>query len=327
MRDGQRQAPLIIAHRGASGYLPEHTLEAKALAYGLGADYLEQDVVVSRDDRLIVLHDIHLDRVTDVAAVFPGRARDDGRYYVRDFDLDELRQLRVWERFSDTAGQQAVFPGRFPARTGRFRLNTLDEELAMVVGLNRATGRRVGVYPEIKSPAWHHAEGVDSAALVLEVLAAHGFRDPADPVFVQCFDAAELRRIREELGTPLPLVQLLGDNSWRESATDYDYLQTAEGLAEVAEYADGCGPWIRQLYTREPIAGEPVTTGFVARAHAAGLVVHPYTFRADAVDEGFANFAAQVRWCVRELAVDGLFTDFPDRARAALRDPVAEQGT
>lgn len=313
-----KSAPLIIAHRGASGYLPEHTLEAKALAYGQGADYLEQDVVVSRDDRLIVLHDIHLDRVTNVADVFPGRARADGRFYVRDFDLAELRTLQVWERFSDTAGLTPVFPQRFPPQSGRFRLNTLDEEIAMVRGLNRATGRNIGIYPEIKRPAWHHAEGVDSAALVLEVLAGFGYRDRDDAVFLQCFDAQELRRVRTALGCRLRLVQLLADNSWGESATDYEYLQSAAGLAEVARYADGCGPWVRQLYSLEPIGGEPVSTGFVARAHDAGLLVHPYTFRADAVDDGFPDFAAEVRWCVGELAVDGLFTDFPDRARAAI---------
>ncbi|MDZ7643634.1 MAG: glycerophosphodiester phosphodiesterase [Woeseiaceae bacterium] len=223
-------APLIIAHRGASGYLPEHTLEAKALAYGLGADYLEQDVVVTRDDRLVVLHDIHLDRVTNVASVYPSRARDDGRYYARDFDLAELQTLLVWERFSDTAGEIPVFPERFPARAGTFRVASLDDELTMIRGLNRATGRTVGIYPEIKSPAWHHDAGVDSAALLLDLLARHGYREASDPAFVQCFDAGELRRIRVDLGCRLPLVQLAGDDAWQESATDYAALLTPRAL-------------------------------------------------------------------------------------------------
>ncbi len=107
---------LVIAHRGASGYLPEHTLEAKALAYGMGADYLEQDVVATRDDELVVIHDIHLDRVSNVAEKFPRRKRDDGRYYVRDFDLAEIRTLRAWERRNDD-GISPVFRSAF--RQGR----------------------------------------------------------------------------------------------------------------------------------------------------------------------------------------------------------------
>ena len=106
--------PLIIAHRGASGYLPEHTLAAKILAFEMGADFLEQDIVASRDDELIVLHDVLLDRVSDVATKFPGRHRDDGRYYVRDFDLDEIRTLSAWERMN--ADGTAVYPGRYPAQ-------------------------------------------------------------------------------------------------------------------------------------------------------------------------------------------------------------------
>ena len=138
----------VIAHRGASGYLPEHTLPAKALAHAMGADFLEQDVVASRDGELIVLHDIHLDRVTDVAKRFPARARKDGRFYALDFDLAELRQLRVHERVA--ADGKPVYPGRFPVTAGRFALHTFDEELAFIRGLNETTGRNAGVYPEIK---------------------------------------------------------------------------------------------------------------------------------------------------------------------------------
>lgn len=323
MTAGVKPRPLIIAHRGACGYLPEHTLEAKALAYGLGADYLEQDVVVSRDDELIVSHDIHLDRVSNVADVFPGRQRADGRFYVRDFDLAELRELAVWERFSDSAGRQPVFPGRFPARSGRFAMASLDDELTMISGLNRASGRAVGIYPEVKAPAWHQQEGVDAAALLIKALARHGYQNREDPVFLQCFDARELRRIREKLGCRLTLVQLIADNSWGESDTDYDYLLTPKGLKEVAEYADAIGPWLRQLYTLEPIDGAPVSSGVVSRAQAAGLQVHPYTFRADALEPCFEDFSGMVHWFCDGLGIDGLFTDFPDLAIAALRAPGA----
>jgi glycerophosphoryl diester phosphodiesterase len=316
---------LIIAHRGASGYLPEHTLAAKALAYGMGADYLEQDLVATRDDEVIVSHDIHLDRVTDVAQRFPDRARADGRYYARDLDLAEIRTLSITERLD--AGGYPVFPGRFPAHTGRFRVNTLAEELAFVDGLNRATGRRVGIYPEIKAPAWHREEGVDLAALTLAILSEFGYAGPEAPVFLQCFDWSETQRMRRELGSTLPMIQLIADPAWRESDTDYTYLLTPEGLREVASVADGIGPWLNQLYTIEVIDGCPVATGVVRAAHDAGLAVHPYTFRRDALPDGFTSFDELVEFFLVDLAVDGIFTDFPDLAfRLRDRAPAAGSG-
>jgi glycerophosphoryl diester phosphodiesterase len=309
--------PLIIAHRGASGYLPEHTLEAKALAYGLGADCLEQDVVATRDNELVVLHDIHLDRVTDVAQRFPDRQREDGRYYARDFDLRELRQLNVHERRTED-GRTAVYGQRFPTRSGHFRIPSLREEIEMIQGLNRSTGRQVALYPEVKRPAWHRQEGVDVFVLVLKLLAEYGYRKREDAAWLQCFDPAELKRARKDLGSELRQVQLLGENNWGEAETDYDLLRTPAGLRQVATYADGIGPWLGQLYTLADIDGHPVSTGLASAAHAAGLVVHPYTFRSDDLAPGFGSFAAMVRWFVTELEVDGLFTDFPDRARDAL---------
>jgi glycerophosphoryl diester phosphodiesterase len=313
------EQPLIIAHRGASGYLPEHTQEAKALAYAMGADYLEQDVVASRDDQLIVSHDIHLDRVSDVAARFPDRHRDDGRYYVRDFDLAELRSLNIHERLNDD-GSAAAFSGRFPVDKGQFRIVTLAQEIELIQGLNRSTGGSVGIYPEVKAPAWHHGEGVDIAVLLLEMLDRYGYRSRQDPVFVQCFDADELRRLRQDLDCPLKLVQLIGENGWAESTTDYDALKTPQGLVKVAAVADAIGPWTNQLYTLADIDGHPVSTGLVKAAHRAGLKVHPYTFRADALAPGFDSYAAMVNWFVHELEVDGLFTDFTDRTLRIIRD-------
>jgi glycerophosphoryl diester phosphodiesterase len=303
----------VIAHRGASGYLPEHTLEAKALAYGMGADYLEQDLVVTRDDHLVVLHDIHVETVTDVAGRFPGRARDDGRFYARDFDLAELQSLNVHERRTND-GKTAVFPGRFPTDAGHFSIPSLAEELSMVRGLNKATGRNTGVYPEVKSPAWHMSEGVDISRLLMEELARFGYSEKEDPVYVQCFDATEVVRIREELGCRMKLVQLIGANSWNESDTDYDELITPEGLARVAKVADGIGPWFNHLYKLAEIDGHPVSTGVVASAKSLGLVVHPYTYRADDLPQGFESFAELIEFSIETLQVNGLFTDFPDRA-------------
>lgn len=309
---------LIIAHRGACGYLPEHTLEAKAFAYALGADYIEQDVVATRDDELVVLHDIHLDRVTNVAERFPDRKRKDGRYYARDFDLAEIKLLNVWER-RNADGKTPVFPRRFPTGQGNFRVPTLQEEIMLVQGLNHSTGRNIGIYPEIKSPAWHKTESVDLSALVLQVLDEYGYKNRDDSVFLQCFDATEVRRIREDLGCELKMVQLIGENSWGESDTDYEPLKTAAGLARLAETVEGVGPWIGHLIRMADIDGHPVSTGFVSAAHAAGLQVHPYTFRADELAPGFESLQEMVRWFADELKIDGLFTDFTDIAAAALR--------
>lgn len=303
--------PIVIAHRGASGYLPEHTFPAKALAYAMGADFLEQDVVASRDDELVVLHDIHIDRVSDVAARHPGRARADGRYYVRDFDLAELQDLALSERV-DAEGAP-VYPRRYPPRTGSFRVHTLAEELEFVGELNAASGRHVGVYPEIKRPAWHREEGVDIAPLMLDVLSVHGYETPDDPVYLQCFDEAELVRIRRELGCRLRLVQLIGENSWGESATDYAALQSDKGLRKLARSVDAIGPWIEQCYA--PAESGPKSTGLVEHAHKAGLLVHPYTVRHDSLQPGFADLASLLTFLIDELGVDGLFTDFPDLVR------------
>lgn len=308
--------PLVIAHRGASGYLPEHTLEAKKLAFEMGADYLEQDIVASRDDELLVLHDIHLDRVSDVARKFPGRQRKDGRFYVRDFDLSEIKTLNAWERMN--ADGTAVYPGRYPVQSGDFGFNTLAEELDLVRSLNVEHDRKVGVYPEIKRPAWHKGEGIDIAPLLLAVLAENGYR-ASDPVFVQCFDAAEVKRLRFELDCPFPLVQLIGENSWLEADTDYTALRTPDGIAEVAEYADAIGPHMAHLVDLEAVDGVPVVGKLPVVAREAGLLVHPYTFRADDIPPGFASFDDLVYFFVKGIGVDGLFTDFPDQVHALLK--------
>ena len=312
-----RTGPLVIAHRGASGYLPEHTLAAKALAHGMGADYLEQDVVATRDDELVVLHDIHIDLISDAVERFPGRARADGRWYARDFDLEELRTLRLFERMTPDRSR-TVFPHRYPHRRGHFRIVTFEEEIQFIQNLNRTSGRQVGLYPEIKRPAWHHKEGIDLASRLLEALRLAGFENRADPVYLQCFDAMETRRLRDELGSELRIVQLVADNSWAESATDYDALVTAEGLAGVAEYADGLGPWMNQLYSTGAGGGGLLSTGLAEAAHGHGLAVHPYTFRADALAPGFDRFAEMLHWFAETLLIDGVFTDHPDQALAAL---------
>lgn len=302
--------PIVIAHRGASGYLPEHTLEAKALAYGHGADYLEQDVVASRDGVPVVLHDVYLDAVSDVADRFPGRARDDGRHYVIDFDWAELRLLRLNERRE--ADGTARFPNRFPLIPFDFRIVSLDDEIRFVQGLNRATGRDVGIYPEIKRPDWHRAHGIDLAAAVLELLSRHGYERATHRAYVQCFDGVELERVRRELGSSLRLIRLV------DTVVDRPAEMDRADWQRIAEYADGIGIDYRALVAvgkDDALRATPLH----ALLDALPVEVHAYTFRRE---EARGAFAALLRFFVAEAPIDGLFCDQPDlgvQARAAAR--------
>lgn len=313
--EAKGRAPLVIAHRGASGYLPEHSLAAKALAHAMGADYLEQDVVLTRDGVPIVLHDIHLDTTTDVARRFADRAREDGRYYAIDFTLAEIRQLRLHERSERNAAGEAVavFPGRYPLAPTGLTLPTLAEEIRFIAGLDRSRGRRTGLYIELKSPRFHREAGWDIARQVLAVLEETGYANRPGQVFLQCFDDATLRYLKNDLGTPLPLIQLIAENDWGEDTdADYTRMRTDAGLREVASYAAGIGPWLMQIYRGRGADGEPIVTDLVSRAHKQGLAVHPYTFRRDQLPPGMTNYEELLALFIDTLAVDGLFTDFPD---------------
>jgi glycerophosphoryl diester phosphodiesterase len=264
-----------------------------------------------------VFHDLMLEEVTDVATVYPARRREDGHWYVLDFSFDELQRLTVHERIDPKTGAPA-WPARFHPRGLPLRIPSLDEELAFIRGLNAASGREAGVYTEVKSPAWHRERGKDPSPIVLRTLAAHGYRTRADRAFVQCFDAGELRRLRTDLRCELALVQLIGENAWAEGPDDYDAMRTAAGLREVATYADGVGPWIPHVVAWAAPGAPPVATSFVADAHAAGLVVHPYTFRLDALPANAPDAAAAHRALFELARVDGVFTDFADWTVRAL---------
>lgn len=304
--------PLVIAHRGASGYLPEHTLESAAYAHALGADYIEQDVVLSKDDTLVVIHDIHLETTTDVAVRFPGRQRADGRFYVIDFTWAELATLQVRERVHATTGDR-VFPQRFPPSGGGFRLCTLEEQIILIQGLNRSTGRHAGIYVEFKQPAWHAAEGKDLGAALLRELNRLGYTRASDLVFVQCFDLAALRRLRTELKTELRLIQLIGDEASDEDG-DYAAMVTSAGLAKIATFAQGIGPALKRVVAGTDKTGRPLITPLVREAHQHGLAVHPYTFRADALPPGIPDLDALLHLFIRAVGIDGLFIDHPDAA-------------
>lgn len=300
--DGKRHKgpeKLVIAHRGASGYLPEHTLPAYTMAYALGADYIEPDLVMTEDGVLIALHDIHLESTTNVEEVFPDRARSDGRWYAADFTLDEIKTLAAHERANPDG--TAVFPERFRVDSKGFQVPTLREVIELVQELNRITGCEVGIYPETKEPTFHDEAGLPLEEQLLEILAEYGYEGRDALVFIQSFEPANLQEMRTAFGTDLPLVQLISG-----SQTD---LVTDDGLDLIATYADGIGP------SKGLIEDDP---DLVRKAHVRGLVVHPYTFRADQVPEDYENIKDELRQFYFRYDVDGLFTDHTDRAVAVV---------
>ena len=303
--------PIVIAHRGASGYLPEHTFAAKAYAHAVGADFLEQDVVLTRDDVPIVLHDIHLDTVSDVATKFPGRQRPDGRFYAIDFTWDEVRQLNASERFHAPTGK-AVFPTRFPVGQSAFAISSFEQELTFIAGLNRSTGRQVGIYPEIKQPAFHRQAGKDISRIVLDTIDNTGWAKNPQLIYVQCFEAPGTRRLREELSCQLPIVQLLASDPWDDLVKPGRLDELTSELKRVREYADGVGPSLSQLFLARDPDGFLRTSPLVEVAHQLQLKVHPWTIRRDGLPKEFDGIDSLLEVLFTRLGVDGAFSDFPD---------------
>lgn len=289
---------IVIAHRGASGYVPEHTMESKAMAHAMNVNFIEQDLVLSKDDIPIVIHDIYLEEVTNVSSIYPERSRDDGRYYVIDFTLDELKNLSVNERVNHETNK-AVFPNRFPSKQTHFKLHTLQEEIEFIQGLNSSTGKQIGIYPEIKNPGFHKKQGKDISKIVLKILNDNGYQNKTDPCILQCFDAVELQRIREELNSNLFLVQLM------------ELPEGTENIEKYALYADGVGPSIEQLIISGVGTTSEANNKLVDKAHKLGLKVHAYTFRADE-NLNFESFDDLLKFGFYTSDLDGVFTDFPD---------------
>lgn len=294
--------PIVIAHRGASGYLPEHTLEAKAMAHAQGADLIEQDIVLTKDDVPVIMHDIYLDTISDVATKFPDRKRANGRYYALDFTLAEIKQLNASERFSDKTGKQ-VYPNRFPKGVSSFAIPTLEEELQLIQGLNQSTGRVAGIYPEIKQPKWHRSEGHDISAIVLPILRRYGYATKNDLCYVQCFEFEEVKRLRNELGWKGQLIYLMGSFKKGEKVTT-----EKPSMEQIVQVADGIGPAISADIAEQ-----------TKHAHAAGLKVHPYTLRVDDLPKWAKSTDEVLHLLFDEAKVDGLFSDFPDVAVQWLR--------
>lgn len=270
--------PEVIAHRGASGYLPEHTLAAYAMAHAMGADWIEPDVVMTRDGALICSHEITLEATTDVATKFPDRYRRNGSYYAIDFTLDEIAQLNRVGRVN-TGGPR--LPGH--------RVPTLKDVLEMLKALNERTGRNVGIIPEPKDADFHRKHGTPIEPALLRRLRNYGYVSREDRAIIQSFDPWSLRAMREVVGTDLRLVYL-------SEKPIPDIV-----LEQVAGYCDGIGP--NHTLLAEPRGDTWAPTDLARRARTRGLSIWPYTLPKDPLTVG--RFLAAV-------PVDGFFTNHPD---------------
>jgi len=316
---------LVIAHRGASGYLPEHTLAAYRLAVELGADYIEPDLVVTRDGVLIARHENELSLTTDVAdreefgerrgeREFRGQSMQG--WFAEDFTLAEIRRLRARERWPELRTESAE-------RNDELPIPTFAEVLELVRVLEAETGRRIGLYPELKTPDYFRQRGFDPETRLIEMLADAGYDSADDPVFIQSFDAGALRRLAGR--TDLKLIQLL----WRAPDTP---IPGGGELDEIAGYAQGVGVekygFIIPRDDRDRLAVDQ-RSDFVGLAHARGLLVHAYTFRAqnrflpsnlrsDQPDQRLPGSRGYVAAEIRAFlaaGIDGLFIDEPDIGR------------
>jgi glycerophosphoryl diester phosphodiesterase len=331
-RGDRERLPLVIGHRGASGYRPEHTLASYRLAIDMGADYIEPDLVSTRDHVLVARHENNIAETTDVAdhPEFADRETTktiDGvemtGWFTEDFTLAELRTLRAKERLPDLRPTNTAFDGLY-------QVPTLQEVI------NLAKRHHVGIYPETKHPTYFDSIGLSLEEPLVATLHANGYRGRNAPVFIQSFEVANLKELNRR--TRVPLVQLLD-----ATGAPYDFivagdprtyadLATPEGLREIATYADGVGPNKNLIVPRDAAGNLLDPTSFVRDAHRAGLVVHPWTFRKEnnflpadfrqgnpASPEflrATGNAPAEFRLFFR-LGVDGLFSDHPDTAVAS----------
>jgi glycerophosphoryl diester phosphodiesterase len=320
--------PLVIAHRGASGYRPEHTLASYTLAIEMGADYIEPDLVATRDGQLVARHEPLLDDTTDVKSrpEFASRRTTkelDGKsvtgFFASDFTLAEIKQLRAVQSN----------PARSKEFDGRFEIPTFEEILALAERESKQRGRTIGVYPETKHPSFHLALDLPLEDRVLEILRKHQLDRADGPVFIQSFESANLQYLRAR--TKLPLVQLLDDGALlydaagkRVTAVKISQYGDKRGgavpqsLEDIARYANAIGPWKRQIM-RDVKTSQLLQSTLIEQAHAAGLRVHTYTFRSEpaTLAPEYSNDPQLEYRQFYALGIDGVFSDFPDAALKA----------
>ena len=293
--------PLIIAHRGASGHRPEHTLEAYRLGVEMGADFIEPDLVSTKDGVLIARHENEIGGTTDVADRFADRKRTktiDGQevtgWFTEDFTLAEIKSLRARERLAF----------RSHAYDGQFQIATFDEVIELAQQLGKKVGRPVGVYPETKHPTYFRSIHLPLEEKLLASLQKHGWNSREAPVFIQSFEQDNLRAMRKQ--TKVRLIQLVSAAAMVEG----------DGLKSIAAYADGIGPEKRLVVPVNADGSLGTPTDLVTRAHAAGLLVHIWTIRVDKefLPDGYHGNPEAEFEQFRQLGVDGVFTDFPDVA-------------
>ncbi|XP_061711986.1 glycerophosphodiester phosphodiesterase, periplasmic-like isoform X1 [Cydia pomonella] len=323
--------PLVIAHRGASGYVPEHTLAAYGLAIMMGADYVEPDVVMTKDGHLVARHDNELGLTTDVSqrSEFSDRHRTqnvDGSeltgWFTEDFTLDELKTLRAIERIPQNR------PGN--ARMDRsFDIPTVQEIIDLVKSLEISQRRTIGIYPEIKHSTHFQRLGLAMEAPLVQLLHNNGYEGRDAHIYIQSFEVNNLKELKKI--TDLRLLQLYSsdkssqpfDQATLGTNLTYGAMATAEGLKDVASYAYATGPDKSYIIPRDENDNLGTPTTFVADAHAAGLKVHPYTFRAEnpflpaefrsseQSDSAIGNFKGEIS-AFLAAGIDGLFADQPD---------------
>jgi glycerophosphoryl diester phosphodiesterase len=324
---------IIIGHRGAAGYRPEHTLASYELAARMGADYVEPDLVSTKDHVLVARHEPNITDTTDVAdhPEFAGRRTTktiDGveqtGWFTDDFTLAELKTLRAKERLPAVRQRNTIYDGHY-------EVPTFQEVIDLVKRLSRELARPIGIYPETKHPTYFRNEGLPLEEPLVQTLNRNGLNRPGAKVFVQSFEVENLKALNQVLR--VPLVQLIDMPASKPvpdgSGKTYGELATAAGLQEVAAYADGVGPSKDYIIPRDAAGRSLPPTSFVGDAHDAGLVVHPWTFRnenqflpledrsnggADPNAYGDA-FAEDKRFFA--AGVDGIFTDNPDTGVAA----------
>jgi glycerophosphoryl diester phosphodiesterase len=345
----RENSPLVIGHRGASGYLPEHTLQAYRLAIKLGADYIEPDLVVTKDGFLIARHEPFIGD-TDPATRDSTNVANHPEFATRETtrDLDGVPTTGFWA--SDftlaeikTLGAKQTRAGRPTEFDGRFRVPTLQEIINLVKRESKRRGRKIGIYPETKHPTFHRGLGLALERRLVRVLKRNGLNKRRSRVFIQSFEQSNLKQLNTM--TPVRLVQLVDANDtdangnptyappfdrpydWTVSgdptlmSRTFGFFATDEGLAEIKTYADGIGPWKVYIVPTEGGGGGNIhpPTDLIARAHARRLVVHTWTFRNDAMPSAPEYQGNPVFEYLKfyELGIDGVFSDFPDTAFAA----------